>query len=96
MSTTSTIPILEVSDMSAQKRATFNDVPADVSIAEIVEQFLADLSLPRSDSSGRPLTYEARLDREGRALQASERAGHALQNNDRIVLQPSIDAGRGC
>jgi hypothetical protein len=42
---------------------------------------------------GRPLTYHARLDREGRHLQSSELVGQALQEGDRVVLQPNIDAG---
>jgi hypothetical protein len=88
-----TIEQLEVTDASAQKRATFTDVPGEASIEEIIEEFLASLSLPRNDSAGRPLSYEARLDREGRALQGIERVGEALQTGDRIVLQPSIDAG---
>jgi hypothetical protein len=44
--------------------------------------------------SGRPLTYHARLEREGRHLHASERVGDAVQNGDKVVLQPNIDAGQ--
>jgi len=87
------IGVLEVSDVTGQKTATVSDVPADASIGEIVEQLLSELNLTRNDTSGRPLTYQARLDREGRHLQSSERAGEALQSGDRLVLQPNIDAG---
>ncbi len=87
------IALLEVSDVSGQKTATVNDVPADASIGEIVEQLLSELNLTRNDTSGRPLTYQARLDREGRHLLASERAGESLRSGDRLVLQPNIDAG---
>lgn len=87
------IGLLEVSDVSGQKTATVSDVPADASIGEIVEQLLSELNLTRNDTSGRPLTYQARLDREGRHLQASERAGESLRSGDRLVLQPNIDAG---
>ena len=48
---------------------------------------------PILDRSGRPLEYQARLDREGRHLHRSERVG-VLQDDDEIVLHPSVDAGR--
>ena len=88
------IAVLEASDVSGQKTTTVNDVPPDASVGEVVEQLLADLRLTRNDTSGRPLTYHARLEREGRHLQASERVGDALQSGDRLVLQANIDAGR--
>ena len=87
------IALLEVSDVSGQKTATVSDVPGDASIGELVEQLLEELCLTRNDSSGRPLTYHARLDREGRHLHATETAREALQSGDRLVLQPNIDAG---
>lgn len=87
------IGLLEVSDVSGQKTATVSDLPFDASIGELVDQLLEELQLTRNDTSGRPLTYQARLDREGRHLLASERVGEALQSGDRLVLQPNIDAG---
>jgi hypothetical protein len=87
------IGLLEVSDVSGQKTATVTDVPSDASVGELVEELLAELQLTRHDSSGRPLTYQARLDREGRHLLPSERVGDALHAGDRLVLQPNIDAG---
>jgi hypothetical protein len=89
------VALLEVSDVTGQKSATVNDVPADASVGELVEQLLDELRLTRHDTSGRPLTYQARLDREGRHLHGSERVGEALQSGDRLVLQPNIDAGSG-
>ena len=89
----SAIGLLEVSDVSGQKTATVSDLPPDASIGELVDQLLEELRLTRNDTSGRPLTYQARLDREGRHLLASERAGDALRSGDRLVLQPNIDAG---
>lgn len=89
------IALLEVSDVSGQKTATVSDIPDDASIGELVDQLLEELQLTRNDTSGRPLTYHARLDREGRHLLSSERAGAALKSGDRLVLQPNIDAGAG-
>ncbi len=87
------IGLLEVSDVSGQKGVTVSGVPTDASVGELVEQLLAEMQLTREDVSGRPLTYHARLEREGRHLLASERVGEALQTGDRLVLQPNIDAG---
>lgn len=87
------IGLLEVSDVSGQKTATVSDVPRDASVGELVEQLLAELQLTKNDTSGRPLTYHARLEREGRHLQPSELVGNALMSGDRVVLQPNIDAG---
>jgi hypothetical protein len=87
------IAVLEVSDVSGQKTATVSDVPGDASIGELVDQLIEELRLSRNDSTGRPLTYHARLDREGRHLSSSERAREALQSGDRLVLQPNISAG---
>ena len=39
------------------------------------------------------ITYQARLDRDGRHLHSSEVVGDALMPNDRVVLQPEINAG---
>lgn len=89
----SSIALLEVTDVSGQKGATVSDIPPDASIGELVDHLLAELKLTRNDASGRPLTYHARLEREGRHLLASERAGEALLSGDRLVLQPNIDAG---
>ena len=87
------IGLLEVSDVSGQKGLTVSGVPNDASVGELVEQLLAEMHLTREDASGRPLTYQARLEREGRHLHASERVGDVLQTGDRLVLQPNIDAG---
>jgi len=55
---------------------------------------LSQMNLPQNDVGGRPLTYHARLEREGRHLHASERVGDAVQAGDKVVLQPNIDAGK--
>ncbi len=84
---------VRVADVSGQKHAEAKGVPADSTVGELIHGLLTRMNLPRNDVSGRPLTYKARLDREGRHLRASETVGEALQENDRIVLQPDVDAG---
>ena len=85
---------LQASDVSGQKTAEA-DVPSDATVGELVQGLLQEMDLPANDASGRPLTYHARLDREGRHLHSSERVGESLHPEDRLVLQPNIDAGRG-
>ena len=89
------IQLLDVTDVSGQKRHTVDELERDATIGALVERLLAEMDLAREDREGRVVTYHARLEREGRHLHASERAGDALQTGDRLVLQPNIDAGRG-
>ena len=84
---------LQVSDVSAQKRANVKDVPPEATVAELVSGLLRELRLPEQDVEGRPLTYGVRRERDGLHLHASERVGEALLPGDHIVLQPNVDAG---
>jgi len=84
---------LHVSDVSGQRAHDLRGVPVDVTVGELMQSLLSRMKLPQNDAEGRPLTYHARLEREGRHLHTSEVVGHALQDEDRIVLQPNIDAG---
>jgi hypothetical protein len=83
----------EVSDVTGQKVLAVSDVPKDATIGELVRGLIARMRLPASDTAGRPLTYHARSDREGRHLLGSERVADAVLPGDRMVLQPNIDAG---
>ena len=87
---------LQVSDVSGQRLHRVRGIPGDSTVGELVQGLLARMHLPRNDAGGRPLTYHARLEREGRHLLASEVVGKALQDEDRLVLQPNIDAGGEC
>ncbi len=87
------IQLLDVSDVSGQKRMTVEEFERNATVGELVERLLSEMDLSRQDRDGRPVTYHARLEREGRHLHASERVGDALQQGDRLVLQPNIDAG---
>ncbi|MGA3372076.1 MAG: hypothetical protein ABSC48_09980 [Terracidiphilus sp.] len=92
--TTLEIP-LEISDVSGQKVFSVANAPTSNTVGELVHEMLGKMNLPRNDASGAPLTYQARLEREGRHLNASERIGDALERGDRLTLQPNIDAGLG-
>ena len=86
---------LVVTDVSKQRTAKVRDVPAEASIGELVQELLESMHFPAEDPSGRPLSYRARLDREGRHLNSSERVGTALRTGDELILQPSVDAAGG-
>ena len=86
---------LTVSDVSEQKQVFVSDLQAGATVGELIEGLLPQMRLPRNDAEGRPLVYQARLDREGRALHGSERVGDAVQPGDRLVLQPNVEAGGG-
>ena len=83
---------LQASDVSGQKLARINACEGDVTISELVSNLLSQMQLPANDVEGRPVSYQARLDREGRALLGSETV-QTLQDDDLIVLQPNVDAG---
>jgi len=82
-----------VSDVSGQKVFRVPKAPADATVGELVQGLLSQMNLPAHDSNGQPLAYQARLEREGRHLNAAERVGDALETGDRLMLQPNIDAG---
>jgi hypothetical protein len=86
---------LEISDVSGQKVFAVSNAPADGTVGELVHAMLGKMNLPKNDSSGAPLSYQARLEREGRHLNSSEKIGDALEVGDRLTLQPNIDAGLG-
>jgi hypothetical protein len=83
----------EVSDVSGQKVLSVSNVPIDATVSELIRGLVGRMRLPANDAGGRPLTYHARLDREGRHLQGTERVATAVLPGDRVVLQPNVDAG---
>lgn len=86
-------PGFEVSDVTGQKVLAVSGMPEDVTVSELIQGLVGRMRLPLNDASGRPLSYHARLDREGRHLQGAERVAEAVRSGDRVVLQPNVDAG---
>ena len=86
---------LVASDVSGQKMVNIAGVSCDSgeTVGEFVRRLIPKMDLPSNDVEGRPLTYHARLEREGRHLHASEIISDVLQDEDKIVLQPVIMAG---
>jgi len=86
---------LEASDVSGERVMRISGISRGATAGELVQELVSEIDLPRADVEGRPLTYHARLDREGRHLHASEIVGDALEPGDRLTLQPQITAGAG-
>ena len=93
MNTTTKEIGVEASDVSGQKQLSVSGLDVNATVGELVQGLLREMNLPLNDVGGNPMTYHARLDREGRQLHASERVGDVFQPGDRVVLQPNINAG---
>jgi hypothetical protein len=85
---------LMATDVSEQKHVFVDDVPDDATVAELLDVLVKEMDLPAADSEGRPLLYQALHTGEGRHLRADERVGESLTTGTKLVLQPTIDAGR--
>ncbi len=84
---------LSVGDVAGHKQVRAAGIPADMTVAELVQGLAAKMGLPERDAEGRSLSYHVRSDSEGRHLHGSEIVGDVLLPNDHIVLQPNIQAG---
>ena len=83
---------VRASDVTGQ-RSKAARAPRDATVGEWVKTLIGELRLKRKDAVGNPHVYRARLEREGRHLNASEIVGEALEEGDHVVLQPNVDAG---
>jgi predicted transcriptional regulator len=86
---------LEAADVTGQHGLRVKNFPPEATVGELIRGLVGKMNLNSKDSGGRDYTYHALLEREGRHLHASETVGDALEEGDRIVLQPNIDAGFG-
>ncbi|MFN0058699.1 MAG: hypothetical protein ACKVX7_09620 [Planctomycetota bacterium] len=84
---------IEARDVSGQRVARVSDIATDSTIAEMLELLTTNMRLPRNTHEGEAISYQALLEREGRHLNATERVRDALLTDDRVVLQPNIEAG---
>jgi hypothetical protein len=84
---------IRASDTTGQRMANLKSVPPDYSVGELIDVLIKRMELPRNDSGGSPVSYQARHEREGRNLLSSEMIGEVLENEDEITLVPNVDAG---
>jgi len=85
----------EASDLTGQNNVRVRKVRPDSTMGDVVRSLVTKMRLGSKDPQGRELTYQARLEREGRHVHASELVGDALREGDRIQLHPNVDAGAG-
>jgi hypothetical protein len=83
----------EVRDVSGQKAAAVKGCPVDASVGEVVPSLLAMMHLPPNDDEGNPVSHTLRRDRDGAILHEADVVGNVIEQGERCVLQPSIDAG---
>ena len=88
-----TLDRVHVTDITGQKSRALSNVPTDATVGELVQEMLSELQLPLNDGAGRPLNFQARLEREGRHVHPSETVGDSMQEGDEVVLTPNIEAG---
>lgn len=86
-----TIPII-ARDVTGQRRVNY-DLPRTSTVDEMIDRLSSRMNLLREDADGRPVTWFARHEREGRSLHRSEVAGDVFAARDEIRLQPEISAG---
>ena len=84
---------ITATDVTGQNVVNVNALDREMTVGELMEALVPRMKLPHLGNGGRPLAYHARLEREGRHLHATEVVGDALQSSDRIMLQPTIEAG---
>jgi hypothetical protein len=83
---------IRATDVTGQKAVRVRNLLPESTVGELVTGLVPRMQLP-VEAEGRPLSYSARLERLGRHLSGSERLGEALQEDDEVMLSPSIDAG---
>jgi hypothetical protein len=83
----------EVTDVTGYRAMRVTAYPPDHTIGEMVRTLVSRMELTTTNPAGVDYTYHARLEREGRHLNASELVGEAVRPGDRLSLQPNIDAG---
>lgn len=86
---------IRASDVSGQKCSEIKIMGESLkaTVGELIDDIVPRMNLPRNDSNGRPLNYQALLEREGRHLNSTELIEEVLRPEDELVLNPEIQAG---
>ncbi|PWU21222.1 MAG: hypothetical protein C5B50_02225 [Verrucomicrobia bacterium] len=80
-------------DVSGQNVVNVSRLDREMSVGELLDSLVPKMRLPVL-GNGRRITYHARHDRTGQHLHASQLlADTGLEDEDRITVQPSIQAG---
>jgi hypothetical protein len=84
---------IEALDVTGQRAHMYRSEDPDTSIAQMVEDLVAEMDLPVHDAEGGVTAYQARRERDGRALNAAEKVRDTVVSGDRVFIEPDISAG---
>jgi hypothetical protein len=84
---------IEALDVTGQRGHKYFPRDPDASIGQMIEELVAEMDLPVHDAEGGITTYQARLERDGRALNAAEKLRDTVASGDRVFIEPDISAG---
>ncbi len=87
-----TVTTLQAHDVSRQKNVRIESQSAR-SVSTLIDDLVQAMHLPTAGPDGRPITYAARRDRDGKHLFGSARIGDELDQEETITLHANIDAG---
>lgn len=83
---------LEVEDFTGQVRRRAPGIPRSATVNDLVESIRSELHLPDQDAEGRPIQYGA-LSSRGDLLNATDRVGDVLDEDEVVTLSKSVTAG---
>ena len=83
---------LEVEDFTSQVRRRANNIPRTATVDDLIDSIRGEMQLPDQDVQGRPIQYGA-LNADGDLLNATDRLGDVLKDQEVVTLTKSVTAG---
>lgn len=83
---------LEVEDFTAQVRRRASGIPRTATVDDLIDSVRGEMQLPDQDAHGRPIQYGA-LSPTGDLLNATDRLGDVLDDQEVVTLTKSVTAG---
>ena len=83
---------LEVEDFTAQVSRRASNIPRTATVDDLIDSIRGEMQLPDQDSQGRPIQYGA-LSPHGELLNATDRLGDVLEDQEVVRLTKSVTAG---
>lgn len=85
---------LTASDAAGQQHVAMKNIPLTARIRDLIPALQSQMRLSSTDSSGRPVNYQAFNKSDGSHLRGDDIVGHVLREGDEVSLLPDIQAGR--
>lgn len=83
---------LLVEDFSGQVRRRADRIPRAATVNDLIDSIRDEMQLPDQDAQGRPIQYGA-VSSRGEMLNASDRLGDVLDDEEVVMLTKSVTAG---